>query len=60
MLKYLERGGRVDIDVDIPSHKRDVAFADVKKFLNSFGSDIVRVATFKTDKPKSAILITPS
>ena len=32
-----------------------MAFAEIKKFLNSFGSDVVRVATFKTDKPRSAV-----
>ena len=45
----------MDIDIDAPSYKRDVIFSDIKKFLNSFGSDIVRVGTFKVDKPKSAI-----
>ena len=45
----------MDVDTDIPSHKRDIAFNEVKKFLNSFGSDIVRVGTFKKEKPKSAV-----
>lgn len=50
-----ERPDWPDIDTDAPSYKRDVIYNDVKRFLNSFGSDIVRVGTFKVDKPKSAI-----
>ena len=45
----------MDIDTDLSSHKRDVAFNSVKEYLNSFGGDIVRIGTFKTDKPKSAV-----
>ena len=45
----------MDIDLDLSSHKRDVAFECVKRYLNSFGSDIVRVGTIKTDKPKAAV-----
>ncbi len=37
------------------SHKRDVAFNAVKQYLNGFNSDIVRVGTIKTDKPKAAV-----
>ena len=44
-----------DIDTDLSSHKRDKAFNCVKEYLNTFNSDIVRIGTFKTDKPKSAI-----
>ena len=45
----------MDVDVDLSSHKRDIAFSSAKDYLNSFGADIVRIGTFKTDKPKSAI-----
>ena len=41
--------------MDLSSHKRDVAFNAVRKYLNSFNSDIVRVGTIKTDKPKAAV-----
>lgn len=50
-----ERPEYPDIDTDLSSHKRDVAFNSVKEYLNSFGGDIVRIGTFKTDKPKSAV-----
>ena len=50
-----ERPEYPDIDTDLSSHKRDKAFNCVKEYLNSFNSDIVRIGTFKTDKPKSAI-----
>ena len=44
-----------DIDIDISSHKRDIAFRKVREYFNSFGGDIVRVGTFKTETSKSAI-----
>ena len=50
-----ERPEYPDIDTDLSSHKRDKAFNCVKEYLNTFNSDIVRIGTFKTDKPKSAI-----
>lgn len=50
-----ERPDYPDIDLDLSSHKRDVAFNAVKQYLNSFDSDIVRVGTIKTDKPKAAV-----
>ena len=45
----------MDIDIDISSHKRDIAFRKVREYFNSFGGDIVRVGTFKTETSKSAI-----
>lgn len=45
----------MDIDIDISSHKRDIAFKKVREYFNSFGGEIVRVATFKTESSKSAI-----
>ena len=50
-----ERPDYPDIDLDLSSHKRDVAFDAVKRYLNGFNSDIVRVGTIKTDKPKAAV-----
>ena len=50
-----ERPDYPDIDLDLSSHKRDIAFECVKRYLNTFGSDIVRVGTIKTDKPKAAV-----
>lgn len=45
----------MDIDIDIPSHKRNKAFDELKKYYNSIGGDIVRVCTFGTETAKSAI-----
>lgn len=45
----------MDIDIDISSHKRDLAFKKVREYFNSFGGEVVRVATFKTESSKSAI-----
>ena len=50
-----ERPDYPDIDLDLSSHKRDIAFECVKRYLNTFGSDIVRVGTIKADKPKAAV-----
>lgn len=44
-----------DIDIDIPSHKRNKVFNEVKKYYNSIGGDVVRVCTFGTETAKSAI-----
>ena len=44
-----------DIDIDISSHKRDIAFRKVREYFNSFGGEVIRVATFKTESSKSAI-----
>lgn len=43
------------MDIDISSHKRDIAFKKVREYFNSFGGEVVRVATFKTESSKSAI-----
>ena len=44
-----------DVDIDISSHKRDIAFRKVREYFNSFGGEVIRVATFKTESSKSAI-----
>lgn len=45
----------MDIDIDISSHKRDLAFQKVREFMLENGGDVVRVGTFKTESAKSAI-----
>ena len=45
----------MDIDIDISSHKRDIAFRKVREYYQSFGGEVVRVGTFKTESSKSAI-----
>lgn len=44
-----------DIDIDLSSHKRDLVFEKVSEYINSIGGTVVRVGTFKTESPKSAI-----
>ena len=44
-----------DIDTDLPSHKRELVFSKVKEYLNTVGSDIVRVGTFTTESSKKAM-----
>ena len=43
------------IDTDLPSHKRELVFSKVKEYLNTVGSDIVRVGTFTTESSKKAM-----
>ena len=50
-----ERPDFPDIDIDISSHKRDIAFRKVREYYQSFGGEVVRVGTFKTESSKSAI-----
>lgn len=50
-----ERPDLPDIDIDIPSHKRNRVFSEVLKYYKSIGGDIVRVCTFGTETAKSAI-----
>lgn len=50
-----ERPDYPDIDIDIPSHKRNKVFDEVKKYYQSIGGDLVRVCTFGTETAKSAI-----
>ncbi|MGL6184736.1 MAG: PHP domain-containing protein [Clostridium chrysemydis] len=50
-----ERVDYPDIDIDIPSHKRNKVFDAVKKYYQSIGGDLVRVCTFGTETAKSAI-----
>ena len=45
----------MDIDTDLPSHKRELVFSKVKEYLNTVGSDIVRVGTFTTESSKKAM-----
>lgn len=50
-----ERPDFPDVDLDISSHKRDIAFRKVQEYYQSFGGEVVRVGTFKTESSKSAI-----
>lgn len=50
-----ERPDYPDIDIDVPSHKRNKVFDAVKKYYQSIGGDLVRVCTFGTETAKSAI-----
>lgn len=43
----------MDIDLDLSSHKRDHVLERVSDYLASFGSEIVRVATYKTEKSRN-------
>ncbi|MEG2786446.1 MAG: PHP domain-containing protein [Romboutsia sp.] len=53
-----ERPDYPDIDIDIPSHKRNKVFDEVKKYYKSIGGDLVRVCTFGRETAKSAIQTT--
>jgi DNA polymerase-3 subunit alpha len=44
-----------DIDTDNCSHLKNEVFAKTKEYYNSFGSDVIRIVTFKKEKPKSSI-----
>lgn len=48
-----ERPDFPDIDLDLSSHKRDHVLERVSDYLASFGSEIVRVATYKTEKSRN-------
>lgn len=50
-----ERPDYPDIDIDIPSHKRNIVFEKVRNYYQSIGGDMVRVCTFGTETAKSAI-----
>ncbi|HID0768052.1 TPA: PHP domain-containing protein [Clostridium botulinum] len=50
-----ERPDYPDIDIDISSHKRDIAFEKIREYYQSIGGDVVRVGTFGTETSKSAI-----
>lgn len=50
-----ERVDTPDIDVDLPSTKRDIAFEVVQRYMRSIGGDIIRCATFGTETARSAI-----
>lgn len=44
-----------DVDIDIPSHKRDAVFTKARDYMHSIGGELVRVGTYKTETSKSAI-----
>jgi DNA polymerase III subunit alpha len=45
-----------DIDIDYSAHLKNTVFSEVKKYYESIGGSCVRVATFRTETSKSAIL----
>lgn len=47
-----------DIDIDVPSHKKNLVFQKLKDYYNSINGDIIRVCTFGTETSKSAIQTT--
>jgi hypothetical protein len=51
-----ERPDYPDIDIDVPSHKRDIVFQCLSNYYQSIGGTIVRVCTFGTETAKSTIL----
>lgn len=51
-----ERPELADIDIDYSSHLKNTAFNKVREYYRSIGGDCVRVATFRTETTKSAIL----
>lgn len=51
-----ERPELADIDIDYSSHLKNTAFNKVRDYYRSIGGDCVRVATFRTETTKSAIL----
>lgn len=51
-----ERPDLPDIDIDVPSHKRNIVFQCIQSYYESIGGTIVRVCTFGTETAKSAIL----
>lgn len=44
-----------DIDIDIPSHKKEVVFNHTRDYMESIGGSLVRVGTYKKETTKSAI-----
>lgn len=51
-----ERPDYPDIDIDVPSHKRDIVFNVLRNYYESIGGGVVRVSTFGTETAKSAIM----
>lgn len=51
-----ERPDFADIDIDYSSHLKNTVFKEVKNYYESIGGTAVRVATFRTETTKSAIL----
>lgn len=45
-----------DIDIDIPSHKREIAFSCLERYYKSIGGNVVRIGTFGTETSKSAVI----
>lgn len=50
-----ERPDYPDIDIDIPSHKKEIVYNKVRDYYRSIGGDVVRVCSFGTVTSKSAI-----
>ena len=42
-----------DVDVDIPSHKKEIVFSKARDYMESIGGSLVRVGTYKTETTKS-------
>ena len=45
----------MDIDIDIPAHKKDMVFYNVREYYRSIGGDMVKVGTFRTESAKSDV-----
>ena len=50
-----ERPDFPDIDIDIPAHKKDMVFYNVREYYRSIGGDMVKVGTFRTESAKSDV-----
>lgn len=46
----------MDIDIDYSSYLKDIVFDEVSKYFLSIGGSMCRVATFRTETSKSAVL----
>jgi DNA polymerase-3 subunit alpha len=44
-----------DIDIDVPSTKKDYIFFKIREYFRSIGGDCVRVGTFRTESAKSCV-----
>lgn len=44
-----------DIDIDVPAHKKDIVFYNVREYYRSIGGDMVKVGTFRTESAKSDV-----
>lgn len=50
-----ERVEMPDIDIDVPSIKKDYIFFRIREYFRSIGGDCVRVGTFRTESSKSCV-----